>query len=226
MVRAVVAPKKAGSDERRSLPSRLQSGRCRSAPRIRPSRVVGDGAIDASGGAISATSARSCSRCLSADFYFPRAPAVHKATVYPPVIRIHSDRKWPERVVFDTMQTPVTVAEPVAANIAIAVIPLTRSNRLLSRRKSLPRAMRSRCCCLRARRPELAYQHKRQRKPQYRVARANRYMKQQMILAMQQKQFAWLDFHNGVDAKAHPHQEFALSIRASPALQAVSPGNS
>jgi len=53
----------------------------------------------------------------------PEVPATDSvaSSADPPVIRIHSDRKWPERVVFDTSQptiAPVTVAkanDPVAA---------------------------------------------------------------------------------------------------------------
>jgi hypothetical protein len=35
-----------------------------------------------------------------------------------PMIRIHSDRKWPERVVFDTSAKPVVVAPVQTASIA------------------------------------------------------------------------------------------------------------
>ena len=130
-----------------------------------------------------------------ADFYFPKAPAVQKATVYAPVIRIHSDRKWPERVVFDTMQTPITVAEPVAAKITIAALPDPVESPA-DRQTELP-AIRDAYAMLQqpqARRPETTNQHKPQRKPQYRVVRSNRYAKQQMVLAMRQRQFAWFGF--------------------------------
>jgi hypothetical protein len=44
-----------------------------------------------------------------------------------PPVRIHSDRKWPERIVFDTSVpavTPVTVAQaPVAPQAVVAAIP-------------------------------------------------------------------------------------------------------
>jgi hypothetical protein len=36
------------------------------------------------------------------DARFPKLPASAKSKVYPPVIRIYSDRKWPERIVYDT----------------------------------------------------------------------------------------------------------------------------
>ena len=60
---------------------------------------------------------------LVANALLPELPATGSvaSSADPPVIRIHSDRKWPERVVFDTSQrpfAPVTVAkadDPVAA---------------------------------------------------------------------------------------------------------------
>lgn len=37
-----------------------------------------------------------------ADAYLPKLPVADSAVADLPVIRIHSDRKWPERVVYDT----------------------------------------------------------------------------------------------------------------------------
>ncbi|MDE2470948.1 MAG: hypothetical protein KGL35_19920 [Bradyrhizobium sp.] len=51
------------------------------------------------------------------------SPPVVKATNTAadlPMIRIHSDRKWPERVVFDTSAKPVVVAPVQTASIAPA----------------------------------------------------------------------------------------------------------
>jgi hypothetical protein len=50
-----------------------------------------------------------------ADFYLPRPPAAQNATVDQPAIRIHSDRKWPERVVFDT-STPIVSGQQAASD--------------------------------------------------------------------------------------------------------------
>ena len=47
------------------------------------------------------------------DACFPKLPVAAKAKVYPPVIRIYSDRKWPERIVYDT-NLPTIVPNPVA----------------------------------------------------------------------------------------------------------------
>jgi hypothetical protein len=58
------------------------------------------------------------------DFYFPKEPVVTAADsgVDKPTIRIHSDRKWPERVVFDTNQPTIV---PAAAANTIAQVPAT-----------------------------------------------------------------------------------------------------
>ena len=68
---------------------------------------------------------------LVANGLLPEVPATDGvvSSIDPPVIRIHSDRKWPERVVFDTSQptiAPVTVAkasEPIAAPAVAATSP-------------------------------------------------------------------------------------------------------
>jgi hypothetical protein len=45
------------------------------------------------------------------DACFPKLPVAAKAKVYLPVIRIYSDRKWPERIVYDTsLPTPVSAS--------------------------------------------------------------------------------------------------------------------
>jgi hypothetical protein len=55
------------------------------------------------------------------DAYFPKEPVVATAAsgTDKSTIRIHSDRKWPERVVFDTNQP--TIVPPAAANTIASV---------------------------------------------------------------------------------------------------------
>ena len=55
-----------------------------------------------------------------ADTYLPKLPATGKTDALPPVVRIHSDQKWPERVVYDT-----SVAMP---NAALAANPEANSS--------------------------------------------------------------------------------------------------
>ena len=47
------------------------------------------------------------------DARFPKLPAASKSKVYPPVIRIYSDHKWPERIVYDT-SLPTIVSTSIA----------------------------------------------------------------------------------------------------------------
>ena len=55
------------------------------------------------------------------DFYLPKAPVAERAAEMDrQVIRIHSDRKWPERVVFDTSVPTVTPAPQALASAAPA----------------------------------------------------------------------------------------------------------
>src|SRR3984957_4989348 len=45
------------------------------------------------------------------DAYLPKPPDVVSADADLPVIRIHSERKWPERVVFDTSRPTIVPAQ-------------------------------------------------------------------------------------------------------------------
>jgi hypothetical protein len=45
------------------------------------------------------------------DAYLPKMPVAGKANDHEPVIRIHSDRKWPERVVYDTSLPTIVPAQ-------------------------------------------------------------------------------------------------------------------
>ena len=55
-----------------------------------------------------------------ADALLPKLPAAETANANLPVIRIHSDRKWPERVVFDTSIPTIVPAQTAKAE---AVVP-------------------------------------------------------------------------------------------------------
>ena len=57
------------------------------------------------------------------DFYLPKSPVAERvADIDRQVIRIHSDRKWPERIVFDTNLPTVTPA-PAQALASVAPAP-------------------------------------------------------------------------------------------------------
>jgi hypothetical protein len=56
------------------------------------------------------------------DAVLPKLPVVDRTDTDLPVIRIHSDRKWPERVVLDT-SIPTIVPAPTAKAEAVAPAP-------------------------------------------------------------------------------------------------------
>ncbi len=58
--------------------------------------------------------------CLPA---LPAAQTTSQQAANPSVIRIHSDRKWPERVVFDTTRPTIVPAPAAAAGVAEAPSP-------------------------------------------------------------------------------------------------------
>jgi hypothetical protein len=57
------------------------------------------------------------------DAYLPKLPVADatEAGVDRSIIRIHSDRKWPERVVFDTSQPTIVPAQTLKAETAVPV---------------------------------------------------------------------------------------------------------
>jgi hypothetical protein len=56
------------------------------------------------------------------DAWFPRFPVAERANADLLVIRIHSDRKWPERIVFDTSLPtiiPPQIASATATDVSV-----------------------------------------------------------------------------------------------------------
>lgn len=53
------------------------------------------------------------------DAYLPKPPDVARADADLPVIRIHSERKWPERVVFDTSRPTIVPAQMANAGAGV-----------------------------------------------------------------------------------------------------------
>ena len=127
-----------------------------------------------------------------ADFYLPKAAVTdEKTAVDQPAIRIHSDRKWPERVVLDTT-LPAIVAIASAPSITEtaplvpAIAPVIRAeapalaNALAMARSDLP--------------PREAVERKRLRKTQHVATRSKRHGAPRMVLAARQPQFGWFGY--------------------------------
>jgi hypothetical protein len=53
------------------------------------------------------------------DSYLPKLPIVENADPHRPTIRIYSDDRWPERVVFDTSIRPITPSQRAEAEPAV-----------------------------------------------------------------------------------------------------------
>src|SRR3984893_18293511 len=57
------------------------------------------------------------------DAYLPKLPAADGVNTDLPVVRIHSDRKWPERVVFDTSLPTIVPAQTAKAEAITPPLP-------------------------------------------------------------------------------------------------------
>jgi len=55
------------------------------------------------------------------DACLPKLPVADRANADLPVIRIHSDRKWPERVVYDTSLPTIIPAQTVSTETSVPV---------------------------------------------------------------------------------------------------------
>ena len=53
------------------------------------------------------------------DAFVPKVPVVEKAKASSPLIRIYSDRKWPERIVYDTNAPTIVPASIASAEVAV-----------------------------------------------------------------------------------------------------------
>jgi hypothetical protein len=127
-----------------------------------------------------------------ADFYLPTSPVVQRAAAYPPVIRIHTDRKWPERVVFDTT-TAIVSAKPFALDTNVAASPGAGDAPTIRADASRVRDAFAMLPQPDARHVQSVDQNKRQVK-QKTAARSTRKHARQIILAARQGQFAWFGF--------------------------------
>jgi hypothetical protein len=126
-----------------------------------------------------------------ADFYLPTTPAAQRAAAYPPIIRIHSDRKWPERVVFDTT-TAIVSAKPVAWDTNVAASPRTGDVPTSHADASRVRDAFAMLPPTDSRGTESAAQDKRQSKVAARPVRKK--SRPHILPASPDRQFAWFGF--------------------------------
>ena len=115
------------------------------------------------------------------DAYLPKLPVLHRAPDNLPVIRIHSDRKWPERVVYDTSR-PTIVPTSTASSEVVIRAPIVMTEASVDPRKWQAFAMlppsgtQSLASNAKMREPRPRHQskHVRTRPPAPRVAMAGR----------------------------------------------------
>ena len=79
---------------------------------------------------------------LIANWSLPGLPDAEKASVNPPLIRIHSEQKWPERVVYDTNRE-ATVPAPSASARPDKAPPAAVANTLATARDAFAEAAAS-----------------------------------------------------------------------------------
>jgi len=125
-----------------------------------------------------------------ADYWLPKAPTVDQAAADRPTIRIHSDRKWPERIVFDTRSPVIVAAAPVveatevatSSDVAEPPVIVAQSPAVANSFAMLPKPDT---------RPPETVDRKRQRKMLHVAARPRRNVQPQMLLVARQGQFGW-----------------------------------
>ncbi|APG13767.1 hypothetical protein BKD09_35965 [Bradyrhizobium japonicum] len=128
-----------------------------------------------------------------ADYCVPRGQIPEQVPADRPAIRIHSDRKWPERIVLDARSPTIVSAAPavkipdVAMSSGVTEPPVNRIDNptVANALAMLPRPD--------ARPPE-SIDRKRQHKTSNVAARPRRHVKPQMLLVARQGQFGWFGF--------------------------------
>jgi hypothetical protein len=129
---------------------------------------------------------------LVLDAYLPKVPVAERANANLPVIRIHSDRKWPPRVVYDTRQPtiiPALIPSGEASNPAPAAVADVSVK--TSEREALALMQSSDAKQLQPSNPK-----KREPKLQRKGKIAKRHTVPQFFLAARQMQFGW--FRNSI----------------------------
>jgi hypothetical protein len=116
---------------------------------------------------------------LLADFYLPKTPVVETTETNPPAIRIHSQRKLPERVVFDTTQVVFAAITPAPWDRNPPAPPAARAD-----------GVREAFALLRADSHRAGPADQRKRQPTRRYAAR----RPQFAFAARPAQFAWFGF--------------------------------
>jgi hypothetical protein len=121
------------------------------------------------------------------DACLTRLPVAQSAHVNSPVIRIQSDRKWPERIVFDTT-LPTIVPVPAAIAEGRAVNPIAVTDAAAKEREREAFALMQSSD---VRRLQPSDPGRRELKPQRPRKVAKRHVPARSVLVWRQPQFGW-----------------------------------
>jgi hypothetical protein len=125
-----------------------------------------------------------------ADFCLLRAPIAERTADDHPAIRIHSDRKWPERVVLDTsLPLIATTAHAPAIAERSSPPPEAATLRAETPAPTKPLAMTSTESL-----PREAIEHRRPRRSQHAATRSKRHPTLQLVVAARQPQLGWFGY--------------------------------
>jgi hypothetical protein len=124
---------------------------------------------------------------LVLDAYLPKVQVAERADANLPVIRIHSDRKWPERVVYDTSVPTIIPAQTASGEAGIpGSATVTHAPVKRSEREAIAQMQPSDARQLQQSNPK-----KREQKLQRKVRIAKRHTAPRVFLAARQMQFGW-----------------------------------
>jgi hypothetical protein len=124
---------------------------------------------------------------LVLDAYLPKPPAAERANADLLVIRIHSERKWPERIVFDT-SLPTIIPSRIASNEASIPPPAAATDVSVKARERQAFAQMQPSD---AKQPQPSNPGKREPKLQRKDKIARRHTVPQPFLGARQPQFGW-----------------------------------
>jgi len=122
---------------------------------------------------------------LILDAYLPKFPVAAKATANPPVIRILSDRKWPERIVYDT-SLPTIIPTQIAGTEVSVYAPAMIADASVGAREREAFAQLPSSDARELRLPE-----PKMREPKLQRSRKMRYAVPPTVLVARQPHFGW-----------------------------------
>jgi hypothetical protein len=124
---------------------------------------------------------------LVAHAYLPKAPVAERANADSPLIRIHSERKGPERIVFDTSLPTITPPRIASDEASIPSPPVATDVSVQAReREALAQMQPSN-----AKEPQPSNPKKREPRLQHQARIAKRHTAPQFFLAARQPQYGW-----------------------------------